>query len=216
MSVPAARARDASVGAGVEPRRTMRTMPARTHADRFARTSRARTAPVGGDRLGLLNLVAVLLPGVAFVVALALAADRPNFGWVWPLDPTGAPGELFVIASAGAVATACGLLDWRYHRAGRRVVPRAEQRAEALALVGGGLPLFVCMAAASTTGHPRPWLLGAIVAALFATGGIVFDEVRFHRRCSRYETLLHRGLVGGNGVAFLAWFTWCLERSAGV
>lgn len=201
----------------------MPPMTIATHADRTTRTAPVSVAdarPARRDALGLANLLAVLLPGLLFVLGLALApalaADASRLAWVRPLDLAAAPTELLVIAIGGSVATACGVLDWRYHRAGHRVVPRGEQRAEALALLFGGLPLFVCTAAASVAAAPTPWVLGAIVAALFTAGGIVFDEVRFHRRCSRFETLLHRGLVGGNGIAWLAWMSWCLGRGAGV
>ena len=48
-----------------------------------------------------------------------------------------------------AVATVAGWLDWRYHRSGKTVIGRAEHHSELVALAGGGLPLFVLMAAAS-------------------------------------------------------------------
>ena len=186
-------------------------------------TTATESAPQGAsplrpvrDAVGLANLLAVLAPGAAFAALLALGAGRPGLEWLHPLVLARAPFELWVVAVCGAVATLCGLLDWRYHRSGRRVVPRAEQRAECLALVGGGVPLFVAMCGASAATSPRPWLLAAVVFALFTAGAIVFDETRFHRRCSRYETLLHRGLVGGNGLAWLAWLSWCLERDLGV
>lgn len=175
----------------------------------------APTPRAARDGMGIANLVAVLAPGGAFAVLLALAAGRPDLEWARPLDLTRAPIELWFVAAFGTVATLCGILDWRYHRAGHRVVPRAEQRAECLALVGGGLPLFVVMCGASVAASPRPWILAAVAIGLFTAGAIVFDETRFHRRCSRYETLLHRGLVGGNGLAWLAWLSWCLGRSGG-
>jgi hypothetical protein len=58
-------------------------------------------------------------------------------------------------------------------------------------------------------------LVPIFVVSFAMTGLIVFDEVRFHRACGRYEMLLHRFLVGGNGVAFLAWLSWCAERGGG-
>jgi len=174
-------------------------------------TDTASTTPPR-DRVGLANLAAVLAPGAVFALLLATTGVRPGLEWLHPLDLAAAPTELWFIALFGGAATVCGLLDWRYHRAGHRVVPRAEQRAECVALVGGGVPLFVLMCGASVATAPRPWLLGAVAVALFTAGAIVFDETRFHRRCSRYETLLHRGLVGGNGLAWLAWLSWCLER----
>jgi hypothetical protein len=42
---------------------------------------------------------------------------------------------------------------------------------------------------------------------------ICYDEFVFHRkRCGRYETMLHRLLVFGNGIAWLAWMHWCFVR----
>ena len=56
-------------------------------------------------------------------------------------------------------------------------------------------------------------LLPIIVVALFTATLICYDEFVFHRkRCGVYETLLHRLLVFGNGVAWLAWMHWCFVR----
>ena len=75
-----------------------------------------------------------------------------------------------------------------------------------------GVPLFTLLAAASVMSKPAHLLVPIVAIALAMAGLIVFDETRFHRACGRYETLLHRLLVGGNGVAFLAWVHWCFTR----
>lgn len=177
-----------------------------------ARTT-TTSRPDGVDFAGWGNLVAVLGPGLLF--GLGLVAFTRSHGLDWLAAPSHAPFELWLIAVFGTVASVCGVLDWRYHRAGHRTVPAPEQRAESFALVLGGAPLFVCMALASVASAPRPWILAATAVSLYTAGAIVFDEVRFHRRCSTYETLLHRGLVGGNAIAYLAWMSWCLARSDG-
>jgi hypothetical protein len=160
------------------------------------------------------TLIALFLPGALFGVGLLLLQDDPRFAWL-----TGAaafPWELWVIACAGTAATAGGVLDWSYHRSGRAAVGRAEHRSELAALAAGGLPLFVLMAIASVVERPGVLLLPILVIVLFTAAMICYDEFVFHRRrCGRYETLLHRLLVFGNGVAWLAWMHWCFVRRDG-
>lgn len=151
------------------------------------------------------TLLAVLFP--AFALPLLLVAGRaatlPRL-----LEPATWPAELWVIAVAGTAATAAGVLDWRFHRTGGRQVARAEHRAELWAL-GGGAVLFGLLAAASVLPSRERLLVPIVALALVVAGLIAFDETRFHRACGRYETRLHRVLVGGNGLAFLAWLHWC-------
>jgi hypothetical protein len=113
------------------------------------------------------------------------------------------------------VATAAGAADWRFHRSGKTAIGRPEHRSELLALAGGGLPLFALMAAASVLPRPHVLLIPVLVVVLFTVVMICYDEFVFHRkRCGAYETLLHRLLVFGNGVAWLAWVHWCFVREA--
>ncbi|MSR47687.1 MAG: hypothetical protein EXS13_11595 [Planctomycetes bacterium] len=100
------------------------------------------------------SLAAVLFPAVALPLLLEVA-DRPHLPRLAAL--TAWPVKLWVIALAGSVATAAGLLDWRFHRCGGRVISRAERRAEFAALALGGV-LFVLLVAASLC-DPRPALL---------------------------------------------------------
>ncbi|QDU84622.1 hypothetical protein Pla163_17330 [Planctomycetes bacterium Pla163] len=189
-------------------------MQARTTSDARTGIARARDQHASAtDVAGRANLLAVLGPGILFGIGLVLFTRAHGLDWL--ASPTHAPLELWLIAIFGTIASVCGVLDWRYHRAGHRIVPTLEQRAESFALVLGGAPLFVFMAVASVASTPRPWILAASAVSLYTAGAIVFDEVRFHRRCSSYETLLHRGLVGGNAIAYLAWLSWCLARSDG-
>ena len=50
---------------------------------------------------------------------------------------------------------------------------------------------------------------------IFTVVLICYDEFLFHRRCGRFETLMHRLLTFGNGLAFLAWVHWCFVRGVG-
>lgn len=155
-----------------------------------------------------LTLLALLSPGLLFGLGLLLLAGQPRYGWVG--TPWHSPWEFWVVLLSGSLATLAGVADWRYHRSGKAAVGRPEHHSELLALVGGGLPLFALMAAASVLPRPQLLLLPVLVVALFTVVLICYDEFVFHRkRCGRYETLLHRVLVFGMGVAWLAWMHWC-------
>jgi hypothetical protein len=161
-----------------------------------------------------LALVALFLPGLLFAVGLLLVREQPRFAWLSSVARY--PWEFWVLLGSGAVATAAGWLDWRYHRSGKTVIGRAEHQSELVALAGGGLPLFGLMAAASVVPRPELLLLPIIIVVLFTAATICYDEFVFHRkRCGRYETLLHRLLVFGNGLAWLAWMHWCFVRETG-
>lgn len=153
-------------------------------------------------------LIALLLPALAMPLLLWLA---PPGSELPGLHPRNWPASFVCIAVFGGIATTAGVLDWWFHRRGGRRISAAERRAECLALALG-LPLFCLLSMASLARDPRPWLLPAVVVALGMTALIAYDETRFHRGCSRYETRLHRLLVAGNGLAFLCWFGWCLCR----
>ncbi len=157
------------------------------------------------------TVVALLLPGGLFVLGLYLVREQPRFAWLRSFRDY--PWELWVLAACGCAATLAGLADWQYHRSGRTTVGPAEHRSEALALAGGGLPLFGVMATASVLPRPGVLLVPAVVLALFTTVLVCYDEFVFHRkRCGRYETALHRVLVFGNGLAWLAWAHWLFVR----
>jgi hypothetical protein len=155
--------------------------------------------------------VALCLPGGLFGLGLFLVRGHPRFDWV--ADPLCYPWELWVILTSGLVATTAGLADWRFHRSGKTSIGRPEHHSELLALVGGGLPLFVLMAVASVVPRPQVLLVPVLAVVLFTVVMICYDEFVYHRkRCGAYETLLHRLLVFGNGLAWLAWVHWCFVR----
>jgi hypothetical protein len=158
-------------------------------------------------------LVALFAPAALFGLGLFLVRGHPRFGWL--AFPAEYPWEFWAVALCGSVATAAGVADWRYHRSGKTAIGRPEHHSELLALAGGGVPLFVLMALASVISRPAALLLPVMVVVLFTTVAICYDEFVFHRkRCGRYETVLHRLLVFGNGLAWLAWSHWCFVREA--
>lgn len=157
------------------------------------------------------NLLASLAPGVLFGVALVMLSGQPRFAWLG--EPSRYPWELWAVAVAGTTATVAGIADWVYHRAaGVRVGPN-EHRAEFLALAGGGLPLFLLMCAASVARRPQVFLLPVLVVLMGTVALICYDEFVFHRRrCGRLEAWMHRTLLAGHAVAFLAWAHYCFVR----
>jgi hypothetical protein len=67
------------------------------------------------------------------------------------------------------------------------------------------------LASCSTT--PTNYLLPVLVCAIYTIVLICYDEFLFHwKRCRTLETILHRLLVFGNGLAWLAWMHWCFVR----
>jgi hypothetical protein len=104
-----------------------------------------------------------------------------------------------------------GVADWLYHRyVFSCALCPLERRYEAIALIGGGLPLFGLMSAASLSTRPQAWLLPILVCVLFISAMVCYDEFVFHKkRCRRWETVLHRILVFGMTGAWLAWMHWC-------
>lgn len=166
------------------------------------------------SRHGALALGAMFVPAVLFPLGLFLVRNDARFAWLG--DIRGYPWELWAIAACGTAATLGGVLDWRFHRSGETVVGRREHRAHLLALAGGGVPLFVLMAAASISPRPARFLVPVLVVLIYTVVMICYDEFVFHRRCGRFETFTHRLLTCGNGLAFLAWAHWCFVREAGL
>lgn len=159
------------------------------------------------------SLIALFVPAIGMAVALGIAFRRPGFEWfsqgLWPW-------QLWVLVVSGTAATLAGIGDWLFHRLmAKCAISRKERRCELLALAGGGVPVFVMMLMASVSQRPLQWLLPVMVGVLFTTALICYDEFIFHRkRCQKFETRLHRVLVFGNGVAWLAWAHWCFVERA--
>lgn len=162
------------------------------------------------SRHGVSALVAMLVPAVLCPLGLFLVRDAPRF--IWLHDIREYPWELWAIAVCGSAATLGGFLDWRFHRGGDTVVGRREHKAHLLALAGGGIPLFILMAAASISARPAQFLVPVLIVLIYTVVMICYDEFVFHRRCGRFETITHRLLTCGNCLAFLAWAHWCFVR----
>jgi hypothetical protein len=153
-----------------------------------------------------LSLGLLFLPAVFFLLALSLLKDTsPRFYWFNDIERF--PWQFWGIGLCGVIATLGGAGDWVFHKIYVTVGPK-EHHSHILALGAGGL-VFVMMALASTADQPLVWLIPVIIALLLTVTLICYDEFAFHvRRCKPFETLLHRMLVFGNGLAFLCWFHW--------
>ena len=128
---------------------------------------------------------------------LRLTSTFPYFSW-----------QFCAVAVFGIIATAGGVLDWRFHR---RVLgmklPKKERAAEAAALGLGGLPMFLLMWIAMLSAHPSYFLIPILIALIYTVVAISYDEFVFHiKRCGRLEHTYHRMLIFGNGLAWIAWF----------
>jgi hypothetical protein len=159
----------------------------------------------------VLGLLAFAIPGAGFILGLFLVRGRPELAFLE--NPAAWPPELWIIAIGGSIATVAGFADFVWHVRGLREVSRREERGEIVALALGGAPLAVIMAAASLSADPRPYLVPALVATMFTVACVCHDEFVYHRHaCGRLESLFHRTLIFGNGLAFLAWFYWAFVR----
>jgi hypothetical protein len=153
-----------------------------------------------------LSLILLFLPAILFAILLLLyrthlklrfSAHFPYAGW-----------QFYAIALFGTIATAGGVLDWKYHRNPLNMkIPKKERAAEALALGTGGLPMFLLMWFAMLSAHPANFLLPIIIVLIYTVVEISYDEFVFHiKRCGRLENRYHRMLVFGNGLAWICWF----------
>lgn len=154
----------------------------------------------------LLSLGLLFAPGVLFVTILWLLKDvSPRFAWF--NDVLHYPWQVWGISLFGMVATIGGAGDWLFHKVYVTVGPN-EHHSHILGLGAGGV-VFILMLLATVADQSLNWLLPTIVALLVTVTLICYDEFAFHaRRCKPFETLLHRLLVFGNGVAFLCWLHW--------
>ncbi|MGG9962936.1 hypothetical protein [Ferruginibacter sp. SUN106] len=153
-----------------------------------------------------LSLVLLFTPALLFGVLLFLFRKEPALSTSSQFPFL--PWQFFVIAFFGIIATIGGVLDWQFHRDPLQLkIPKKERDAEAKALGLGGLPMFVIMWIAMLSTKPANFLIPILVVLIYTVAAICYDEFVFHiKRCGRKETIYHRMLVFGNGIAWLAWF----------
>ena len=153
-----------------------------------------------------LPLILLFMPALLFGVLLLLFRSNdklrlssafPYFSW-----------QFCAVALFGIIATAGGVLDWRFHRHNLGMkLPKKERAAEAAALGLGGLPMFLIMWFAMLSAHPSYFLIPILVVLIYTVVAISYDEFVFHiKRCGRLEHTYHRLLIFGNGLAWIAWF----------
>lgn len=153
-----------------------------------------------------LSLILLFLPAILFICFILffkedLLLSHSNEILYFPF-------QFWLIGVFGVIATVGGILDWRFHRDPLKLkISKKEREAEAKALGLGGLPMFILMALATLSDQPQFFLIPIIIVLVYTTIAICYDEFVFHRvRCGKLETVYHRMLVIGNGLAWLAWF----------
>jgi hypothetical protein len=153
-----------------------------------------------------LSLILLFIPPFAFGSLLLIFNDdsRLHLQSSFPF----LPWQFWCIAVFGMIATAGGVLDWKFHRDPLKMkIPKKERDAEAMALGLGGLPMFILMWLAMMSAEPKYFLIPIVVVLIYSVVVISYDEFVFHiKRCGKEETRYHRMLVFGNGCAWLAWF----------
>lgn len=152
------------------------------------------------------SLILLFVPPVLFGLLLLVFQGNDKLELTRELPYL--PWQFLIMGVAGAIATAGGVLDWRYHRNPLNLkIPKKERDAEAAALGLGGVPMFVLMWLATMHASPTIWLIPILLVLIYTVVAISYDEFVFHiKRCGPLETVYHRMLVFGNGVAWLAWF----------
>lgn len=152
-----------------------------------------------------LSLVLLFFPGVLFLMFILLLI---NTGVIeFANDFPYLPFQFLLIGLFGFIATIGGVLDWRFHRDPLKLnISKKERDAEAKALGLGGVPMFILMILASLSENPNLYLIPIIVVLIYTVVAICYDEFVFHiHRCGTEETIYHRMLVFGNGLAWISW-----------
>lgn len=151
------------------------------------------------------SLVLLFVPALLFAGLLVLFKDDPKLriGNEFPF----LPWQFIILAIFGAIATLGGVLDWRFHRDPLQLkISKKEREAEAAALGLGGVPMFILMWFAMMSATPNYFLIPILIVLIYTVTAISYDEFVFHiHRCGKTETLYHRMLVFGNGIAWLSW-----------
>lgn len=159
-----------------------------------------------------LSLYLLFVPAILFGILVVIFRHHPQLAYVKQFPYVA--WQFIVIAFFGTIATIGGVLDWRFHRNPLEMkISKKERDAEAAALGLGGVPMFLLMWSAMMSREPRVFLIPIILVLLYTVVAICYDEFVFHiNRCGKTETLYHRLLVFGNGLAWLAWFHFIFCR----
>lgn len=151
-----------------------------------------------------LSLILLFFPAILFALLLVFYGQDIMVKY----NLNSFPFQFYILVLCGLIATAGGVLDWRFHRDPLKLkISKKERDAEAKALGLGGLPMFILMWLAMMADKPTLFLVPIIVVLIYTVVAICYDEFVFHiNRCGKTETRYHRMLVFGNGFAWLAWF----------
>ena len=151
-----------------------------------------------------LSLVFLFFPACMFL--LFLLSFHKEIKEVYHLTST--PIPLYLIMAFGIIATIGGVLDWSYHRNVLKLkISKKERKSELLALACGGAPMFVLMCCATLSQAKSLYLIPIMLILIYTVVMICYDEFVYHlKRCKLKETIYHRMLVFGNGIAWFSWF----------
>jgi hypothetical protein len=158
------------------------------------------------------SLVLLFLPPMLFGVLIIIFRDHPKLKPIF--NNSNFPWQLWAMGMFGMVATAGGVLDWKYHRNPLNMrIPKKERDAEAAALGLGGLPMSILMWFAMLSNRPSLYLIPILLVLIYTVAAICYDEFVFHlKRCTAIENTYHRMLVFGNGTAWICWFHFIYNR----
>lgn len=153
-----------------------------------------------------LSLFLLFLPAILFGVLIILY--RKNFNLRISNHFPFLSWQFYTIGIFGIIATAGGVLDWKFHRDNLKMkIPKKERAAEVAALGLGGIPMFLLMWFAMLSAHPANFLIPILIVLIYTVVEISYDEFVFHiKRCGKVENRYHRMLVFGNGLAWISWF----------
>lgn len=168
-----------------------------------------KSQPSTNEKKGIryyISLILLFVPPLLFTFVLLVFNQAPELG-IQNSFPY-LPWQFIAMGIFGSIATLGGVLDWKYHRNPLNLkISKKERNAEAGALGLGGVTMIILMSLATFSEQPKWFLIPIILVLIYTTVAICYDEFVFHiKRCEKIETLYHRMLVLGNGLAWLCWF----------
>ena len=161
------------------------------------------------------TLIGAVLPGSLFAMLLVIAwRVDPRFSWV--AHSWRAPWPIWGVAAGGLAGVIGSMSDYRYHRRWP-VVGEPEHKSHLIALLSGGVPLFVVMAVATLTSRPALLIVPMVALVSYIVFWVAYDELVFHRkrRCKKAERVYHALSTVGNATALLSWAHWVFAMGVG-